>query len=203
MRSLYLLLNEIFLDLDFLELYARLTAVLLTFVAMVIVAVIVFWMTKLIVIRVIHKLVENSKTKWDDYLLKRKVFQSSSHLTAALVFYYSSNFSEIPEVTSFIAMITNIYFVIIFVKVVSGVLKASNDIYLTTPFATTRSIKGYIQLAMILVYFIAGIFIIAAVFHQSPLVLLGGLSAIAAVLLLIFKGSILVLFASYSFAANK
>jgi miniconductance mechanosensitive channel len=87
--------------------------------------------------------------------------------------------------------------------VVSGVLKASNDIYLTTPFAATRSIKGYIQLAMILVYFIAGIFIIAAVFHQSPLVLLGGLSAIAAVLLLIFKDTILGLVASIQLSANK
>jgi miniconductance mechanosensitive channel len=203
MRALYLLLNEIFQNLDFLELYARLTAVLLTFVAIVIVAVIVLWITKLIVIRIIHKLVRNSKTEWDDYLLQRKVFQSASHLTSALVFYYSSNFSEIPEVTSFIAMITNIYFVIIFVRVVSGVLKASNDIYLTTPFAATRSIKGYIQLAMILVYFIAGIFIIAAVFHQSPLVLLGGLSAIAAVLLLIFKDTILGLVASIQLSANK
>ena len=203
MRSLYLLLNEIFLDLDFLELYARLAAVLLTFVAMIIVAIIVNWITKIIVYRVIHRLVEKSKTEWDDYLLKRKVFQSASHLTSALVLYYSGNFSEIPEVTSFIAMITNIYFVIIFVKVVSGVLKASNDIYLTTPFATTRSIKGYIQLAMILVYFIAGIFIIAAVFHQSPLVLLGGLSAIAAVLLLIFKDTILGLVASIQLSANN
>ena len=203
MRSLYLLLNEIFLDLDFLELYARLTAVLLTFAAIIIVAVIVHWVTKMITIRIIHRLVEKSKTEWDDYLLKRKVFQSASHLTAALVLYYSGNFSEIPEVTSFIAMITNIYFVIIFVKVVSGVLRASNDIYLTTPFAATRSIKGYLQLAMILVYFIAGIFIIAVIFDKSPLVLLGGLSAIAAVLLLIFKDTILGLVASIQLSANK
>jgi miniconductance mechanosensitive channel len=203
MRSLYLLLNEIFLDLDFLELYARLTAVLLTFVAIIIVAVIVHWVTKIITIRIIHRLVEKSKTEWDDFLLKRKVFQSASHLTSALVLYYSGNFSEIPEVTSFIAMITNIYFVIIFVKVVSGVLRASNDIYLTTPFAATRSIKGYIQLVMILVYFVAAIFIIAFIFNKSPLVLLGGLSAIAAVLLLIFKDTILGLVASIQLSANK
>jgi len=203
MRSLYLLLNEIFLDLNFLELYARLTAVLLTFVTIIILAIIVHWVTKTITIRIIHQLVEKSKTEWDDFLLKRKVFQSASHLTSALVLYYSGNFSEIPEVTSFIAMITNIYFVIIFVKVVSGVLHASNDIYLTTPFAATRSIKGYIQLVMILVYFVAAIFIIAVIFNKSPLVLLGGLSAIAAVLLLIFKDTILGLVASIQLSANK
>ena len=65
-------------------------------------------------------------------------------------------------------MITNIYFVIIFVKVVSGVLKASNDIYLTTPFAATRSIKGYIQLAMILVYFIAEFLLLLLFFISLP-----------------------------------
>ena len=50
MKSLYLFLNETFLKLNFLEMYARLTAVFLTFLAIVIVAVIVHWITKKIVI---------------------------------------------------------------------------------------------------------------------------------------------------------
>ena len=161
MRALYLLLNETFLELNFLEMYAQLTAILLTFVALTFVAMIVHWITKVITIKVIHRLVEKSKTDWDDYLLKHRVFQSLSHLASAMVFYYASNYSEIQEVTSFINTFTNIYFVIIFVKVVSGVTKAGNDIYQTTPYAATRSIKGYVQLIMIVVYFIATIFIIA------------------------------------------
>jgi len=203
MKSLYLLLNDLFRDLNFLELYARLTAVLLSIVALFIVAMIVHWITKILTIEIIHRLVEKSKTDWDDYLLKRNVFQSMSHLTSALVFYYSCNFSEIPEVTRLLTIFTNIYFVVIFIKVVSRVLKASNDIYLTTPYASTRSIKGYIQLVMILVYFIAGIFIIGIIFDKSPIYLLGGLSAIAAVLLLIFKDTILGLVASIQLSANK
>ena len=203
MKSIYLLLNDLFRDLDFLELYARLTAVMVTIVALLVVAMIVHWITKILTVKIIHRLVEKSKTDWDDYLLKRKVFQSMSHLTSALVFYYSSNFSEIPEVTRILTIFTNIYFVVIFIKVVSGVLKASNDIYLTTPYASTRSIKGYIQLVMILVYFIAGIFIIGIIFDKSPLYLLGGLSAIAAVLLIIFKDTILGLVASIQLSANK
>jgi miniconductance mechanosensitive channel len=202
MKSLYLLLNDLFRDMNFLELYARLTAVLLSIVALFIVAMIVHWITKILTIKIIHRLVEKSKTDWDDYLLKRNVFQSMSHITSAMVFYYSCNFSEIPEITRLLTIYTNIYFVVIFIKVVSGVLKASNDIYLTTPYASTRSIKGYIQLVMILVYFIAGIFIIGIVFDKSPIYLLGGLSAIAAVLLLIFKDTILGLVASIQLSAN-
>lgn len=203
MRSLYLLLNELFQDLNFLELYARLLAVLVTFLAIILVAVIVHWITKVIVIKVVHRFVRKTKTEWDDFLMKRKVFQSLSHLTSAMVFYYSGGYSGYPEVTSFISIFTNIYFIIIFVKVVSGTLNASNDIYLTTPYAATRSIKGYIQLVMILVYFVAGISIIAFIFKQSPLVLFGGLSAVAAVLLIVFKDTILGLVASIQLSANK
>lgn len=203
MRALYLLLNETFLEMNFLEMYARLIAVLLTFVALIVVAMIVHWVTKEITIKVIHRLIEKSKTDWDDYLLKHRVFQSLSHLASAMVFYYASNYSEIPDVTSFINTFTNIYFVIIFVKVVSRVTKAGSDIYQTTPYAATRSIKGYIQLVMIVVYFIATIFIIAFIFKKSPLVLLTGLTAFAAVLLFVFKDTILGLVASIQLSANN
>jgi miniconductance mechanosensitive channel len=98
---------------------------------------------------------------------------------------------------------TNIYFVIIFVKVASGILKAANDIYLTTPYAASRSIKGYVQLGMIAIYSLAFILIIAFIFNKSPLYLLGGLSAVAAVLLLVFKDTILGFVASIQLSANK
>ena len=203
MRSLYLLLHEIFMDADFLEKYAVLSSVFLTFLAVILVAILVYWITKILTIKIIHRLVEKTKTDWDDYLLKRKVFQSMSHLTSAMVFYYSCDFSQIPEVISIMTTITNIYFVIIFVKVVAGTLNAANDIYLTTPYAASRSIKGYIQLLLILVYFIAGIFIIAFVFKKSPMGLLTGLTAFAAVLLFVFKDTILGLVASIQLSANN
>ena len=201
MKSLYSLLYHLFLDLDFLEMYARLFSVFLTFVGIVLVAMVVHWITQMIVIKIIHRLVENTKTEWDDFLLRRKVFQSMSHLTSAMVFYYSCNYSEILGVTSFMETFTNIYFVIIFVKVATGFLRASNDIYLSTPYSATRSIKGYIQLGMIVVYFIAGIFIIAFIFKQSPATLLTGLGAIAAVLMFVFKDTILGLVASIQLSA--
>ena len=203
MKALYALLTQIFKDFNFLDMYARLSSVIVTVLAMIVLAMIVHWITKWVVVKIIHRLVEKTKTDWDDYLLKHKVFQSLSHLTSALVFYYSCGFSDIAEVTSLLTTFTNIYFVIIFVKVVSGTLKAANDIYLTTPYSASRSIKGYIQLVMILVYFIATIFIIAFIFKKSPLGLLTGLTAFAAVLLLVFKDPILGLVASIQLSANN
>lgn len=203
MRTLYLSLNKTFIELNFTDGYSKLIAILLTILVIVFVAVMVQWISKLIVKKFIYRLIENTKTEWDDYLLKRKVFQYLSHLTSAIVLYYSCDFSGIPEVTSLMTTFTNIYFVIIFVKVISGVVKASSDIYLTTPYSASRSIKGYIQLVMVMVYFIAAIFIIAIIFKKSPLVLITGLSAIGAVLLIVFKDTILGLVASIHLATNK
>lgn len=202
MKVFYSYLFDLFSELNFLEFYAKSTAVLITFLTLVVIAVVVHWITKKIIIQVIHRLIENTKTNWDDYLLKHKVFQSMSHLTSAMVFYYSADFSEIPEITKLMTNFTNIYFVIIFVQTISGILKTGNDIYLTTPYSANRSIKGYIQLIMIFVYFIATIFIIAVVFDKSPLVLLTGLGAFAVVLLLVFKDTILGFVASIQLSAN-
>lgn len=203
MKELYSHLVVTFQDLDFSDLYAKSFAVILTLVAIISLAFVAYWITTKIVKQVIHRMVVNSKTEWDDFLLKRKVFHSLSHLSSALIFYYSLNFSEIPEVTRLLTIFTYIYFVVIFVKVTSGVLKASNDIYLTTPYAANRSIKGYLQLLMILVYAIAIIFVISIIVDKSPLYLLGGLSAVAAVLLIVFKDTILGLVASIQLSANK
>lgn len=203
MKSLFTLLLEAFLNLGFLEKYANLSAVLISFLGLVILAFILHWITKEIVLKLIKQFVANTKTEWDDYLLKRKVFHSISHLTSALLFYYSAGFSGIPEVTKLLTNFANVYLVIIFVRTISAFLNAANDIYLTTPYSANRSIKGYIQLIMIFVYFMAGIFIISIIIGKSPIVLFTGLGAFAVVLLLVFKDTILGFVASIQLSANR
>ncbi len=80
---------------------------------------------------------------------------------------------------------------------------AVNDIYQTTVYASTRPIKGYIQLVQILIVFVATIIVIAFLINKSPLGLFAGLGAMAAVLLLVFKDSILGFVASIQLSANK
>ena len=65
-----------------------------------------------------------------------------------------------------------------------------------------RSIKGYVQLVKIVLFVVGAIVIIAALSDRSPLLLLSGLGAISAVLLLVFKDTILSLVASMQIASN-
>src|SRR5690606_13411754 len=76
-------------------------------------------------------------------------------------------------------------------------LNAVNDLYVArSPNAADKPIKGYLQVIKIFVFVIAGVLIIAALVDRSPLLLLSGLGAMSAVMLLVFKDSILSLVAS-------
>lgn len=84
----------------------------------------------------------------------------------------------------------------------SGALNLANDLYQRRPGAANRPIKGYVQVAKLVLYSAAGILIIAVLMDRSPFLLLSGLGAMAAVLMLVFKDTILSLVASVQIGSN-
>jgi len=85
---------------------------------------------------------------------------------------------------------------------ISGGFDYVNEVYQRTPEANSRPIKGYLQLLKIALFVGAAILVIAALLEQSPVLLLSGLGAMAAVLLLVFKDTILSLVASVQLTSN-
>ncbi len=84
----------------------------------------------------------------------------------------------------------------------SRALTIVNDVYQRRPHAANRPIKGYLQVGKIIVYSAAVVLMIAALMDRSPLLLLSGLGAMAAVLMLVFKDTILSLVASVQINSN-
>lgn len=78
----------------------------------------------------------------------------------------------------------------------TAMLSAANTIYAVTPLAKTRPIKGFVQLVQIVVWILGGVLIVATVLERSPPLLLSGFGAMTAILLLVFKDTILSLVAS-------
>jgi miniconductance mechanosensitive channel len=161
------------------------------------------WITRIALAKIVHQFVQKTKTQWDDFLVQRKVFSALAHLSSALIIYYASGFSDSELVNKLLYGFSRIYFIGIFTFFTIRIGNAGNDIYQTTPYAINRPIKGYIQLFQILIFCIAIIFVISVLIDKTPLYLLGGLGAIAAVLLLVFKDTILSLVASIQLSANK
>lgn len=159
---------------------------------------------KRIIITTIKQIVTRSKNKWDDVFLHRKVFNRLAHFAPALVIYYTINLvGNHPHLIKLTQTIVYVYITVISAIAINSFLKALHEIYLHSPISKNRPIKGYIQLLNIFVYFVAAILIISFLTDNSPGKLLTGLGAIAAVLMLVFKDTILGLVASVQLSANE
>ncbi|MBB3034591.1 mechanosensitive ion channel family protein [Alteriqipengyuania lutimaris] len=106
------------------------------------------------------------------------------------------------EIEAVVANVANATIVLSFALAITTALKYVNEVYNRRPEAKNRPIKGFLQVIKILVYAAATILGIAALIEQSPLLLLSGLGAMAAVLLLVFKDTILSLVASVQLSTN-
>ncbi|MCP4331678.1 MAG: mechanosensitive ion channel, partial [Gammaproteobacteria bacterium] len=94
------------------------------------------------------------------------------------------------------------YMVLMLTLALTATLSAANTIYSASPVAKDRPLKGFVQLVQIVVWIFGGVMIIAAVLDRSPLLLLSGFGAMTAILLLVFKDTILSLVASVQLTAQ-
>ncbi len=144
--------------------------------------------------------VRKTRTTWDDAMLRRNVFTRLSHLAPAVVFYAAADL--FPPIQHLIQRLAMAYMVLTGLVALNAFFNAIVDIYNTYEVSRERPIKGYTQLAMVIISVFVGIFVISTLLGQSPWPLLSGLGAMTAVILLIFKDSILGLVASVELSVN-
>ena len=158
------------------------------------------FITKNFLLAGVKYFVGRTKTEWDDFLLKRNVFARLSHLAPALVIYFTAYlFAPFDEV---LQRFSNIYMILAGLLAVMAFLSAVVDIYNTYDISRHKPIKGYMQVVKIILCVWVGVIVFAAIMDESPLYFLSGLGAMTAVLILVFKDSILGLVAGIQLAAN-
>ncbi|GIQ70790.1 mechanosensitive ion channel family protein [Xylanibacillus composti] len=174
---------------------ATLLIVLLSFVANLIV--------KKIILRMIALYITRNRFQWDNKLLERQVFQKLSHIVPAIIIYYASFiYADYPAASQLIEKGALVYMILMILSALNAFMNAVNDIYQTYEVSKEKPIKGYIQVAKIILFFVGAILLVATLIGQNPLILLGGLGAISAVLMLVFQNSILGLVAGIQLTAN-
>jgi miniconductance mechanosensitive channel len=164
----------------------------------------IYWLTRRIVVSSITRVITHTKNKRDDILLHHRIFEYLSHLVPILFLYITIPvfLKDTPEVVTVLKDVLGIYLVIVSVLVLNAFLNALHAFYLTLPISKDRPIKGYIQVVQIMVYFTGLMFVISILFDTSVWQLMTGLGAMAAVLMLIFKDTILGFVASLQIAGN-
>ncbi len=152
---------------------------------------------------VIHAFSRNTKTDWDDILVECRVFHRLSYLAPAVMVHVLAPVAfETPATTMWARRIVEIYALIVLLITVNATLNAVNRIYQQFEIAQRIPILGYLQVVKIVLSIGAAIIAVSILVDQSPLILLTGLGAMTAVLLLIFKDTILGLVAGIQLIGN-
>jgi miniconductance mechanosensitive channel len=157
-----------------------------------------------VILQLLRRLAKKTATNWDDIILEKRVFNRLVHLIPALIVYSLIGivFKEYQQTLAIVRALINVYMIVMVLLAIDSFINSLHQIYQTLKISKDRSIHGYIQVVKILIYFVAVILIISVLFNKKPNVLFAGLGAMAAVLILVFKDTILGFVASIQLSAN-
>ena len=163
------------------------------------------YIAKNFILRAIEHVIHGSKTEWDDALIKRKVLRRLSHLAPAIVFYFlvPLAFKGNHAIKMVSERLASIYMLLVGLSAVDAFLNALMDIYRSFEISRQVPIRSVVQVIKLILYFLAAIVVLSMILGKSPAFFIGGLGAMAAVLMLIFKDPILGLAAGIQLSSNK
>jgi miniconductance mechanosensitive channel len=167
-------------------------------------AVVINLIAKRVLVGTVRAFAKRSSVTWDDALVTHNVFGRLVQVAPALILFVGVPFVPgLPEgVVQLMRNVAMGYMVLMLTLALTAMLSAANTIYAASPVAKDRPLKGFVQLVQIVVWIFGGVMIIAAVLDRSPLLLLSGFGAMTAILLLVFKDTILSLVASVQLTAQ-
>lgn len=183
---------------------STLAQVIIGLVVLLALVLLAAWLTRRVVVSVARRMLKAiGREDWSDALHRRRVFRHVGYLVPLLVLTINVTLLPITEryvgpVSRFLQATCLVFFFI----AINGLLKAWLDTYEATTRAQTRSIKGYLELAKIILWGICVILVFSLLIDRSPLLMLSGLGALSAVLLLVFKDTLLSLVASTQMTTN-
>jgi miniconductance mechanosensitive channel len=170
-------------------------------VVVLVVSYLMYLIASRIILVSLKKLFKHTATHVDDVFVEQGAFHRLAYFVPLLVIYLSADL--FPEYSDYIRRFLTALLVVVLILVINAVLDAVNVIYRQSKFAQVLNIKSYLQISKLLLNILGSIIIIAIVIDKSPIYLLSGIGALTAVLLLIFKDTILSFVASIQIHSNE
>ena len=160
-------------------------------------------LTKKVVVRLIARLVEHTALRRESAIIGKMASHFANVVPATIILEAIALVPGLaPRLVLIVENVATAFITFTLARVVSDILSLFNDLYEEQPGAAERPIKGYVELGKMIVYALAVILIVAQILGQSPLLLLSGLGALAAVLMLVFRDTLLSLAASVQLRSN-
>ena len=165
----------------------------------ILIAYVLFLVTNKIILHSISNIFQRTSTKFDDILLEQKVFHKLPYLIP-LIFLYSLR--DLLPFFQFIERFVISLIALVILLTMNSLINAFNDLYKKSRFSEKFNIKSYTQVAKLIINSVGIIIIAALVAGKSPIYFLSGLGALTAVLILVFKDTILSLVSSVQISSN-
>ncbi len=163
------------------------------------------FVAKRYIVSALTYVISKSKSRWDDAVLRQRTLNRMAHLAPAIVIYVLTPIA-LQGLDPAIAIIRDallIYMIVILMLVLDSLLNTVEDIYQSFRASKEIPIKGFVQVLKLALYFMAAIFVISILLNKTPVYLFSGIGALAAVMMLVFRDSILGFVAGIQLAANK
>lgn len=204
-------LSQLFFNKDFsgLDLLQSLVVDGLMFLAVLLAAFVAYFIARKVVVRVVTRVVQKTSNTWDDELLTSRLLTWLSLLLPTVIVLNTATKAIITEYdgeavfSSFVMTTARVIIIILGFLSANSILNIIERLYLRFEVSRELPIKGFIQVIKIILLLAAIIFIISTLIGKSPVLIFTGLGAMTAVVMLIFKDSILGLVAGIELSANR
>ncbi len=204
MERLKHMLYDFFISIGMSESSASYLNMIALLIGLLIVVFIIDFIVRKILLGVFSKLAKKSKSNFDDLMVNNKVFRNVAHIIPLLVAikYVPMVFSDFSEVENFIEKGLIVFGIILTLWVVRSFLNTLKDFFKTLPRLKDKPIDSYIQVFMIFAW-IVGVFSAIAIITGIPFLnFITGLGAASAIIILVFRDTILGFVASIQVSIN-
>jgi len=157
-----------------------------------------------VILNLFKRYASKSRNTFDDYLVKNKTFDYLSHIVplSISIWIIPKLFIAFPIAESYLEILFDIFVIALVIWIVRSILRTFRDFLKSLESFKDKPIDSYVQVFMIIVWSIGAIFIFSSITGKSIWTFLTALGAMSAVILLIFKDTILGFVASIQVAVN-
>ncbi|WP_112311875.1 mechanosensitive ion channel family protein [Pseudogemmobacter bohemicus] len=180
------------------------TETLFWLVTLTLAALFVNFVVKVALVRLLNRLIAGITALNGPDVVKSGVIARLANTAPTLVI--SSWIMAVPglplTISTVIRNVANAVTILFVAMAIAAALNLAETIWRRRHGGSGKSVKGFVQIAVIAVYIVAVILMIAAVLDRSPVILLSGIGALSAVLILVFQDTLLSLVASLQISST-
>jgi len=184
--------------------YSQLFKMVILLIAMTVMALLFWWIAQALINRFLDRLINKTSTEWDDVLQEQGAFRKLGHIVPASVISSAAPivFTDYPDWVPLIAKITSAYVAIVVIRLLVSIITSTNIMLARSEKFRDKPIASFTQLAKILVWSIGIIIVSSIVLGKNPIYMFSALGAVSAVLILVFKDTLLGFTASIQITMN-